>query len=55
MMMLSRPFGTKEHRSWNFVLNVAHGMRQSMRIIIQNIKENRQKSGFTLSHGQIFH
>ena len=29
-------------------------MRRSMRIDSQNIKENRQKSAFTLPHSQIF-
>ena len=30
------------------VLNIAHNMRPSMRIILQDIKENRQKSVITL-------
>ena len=53
-VMFHRPFCKKEHPSPIIVWNIAHSMRRSMRINSQNIKENRQKSAFTLAHECIF-
>ena len=47
-LMCHRPFCERKHPSLNIVWNIAHSMRQSMLINSQNIKENHQKSAFTL-------
>ena len=53
--MSREPVGGKVKRSWNIASDVAHTMRQSMRMILQNIKENRQKSDFSPPHRRSFH
>ena len=44
MMVFDEQFGQNKQRFWNVVLNLADTMRPTMRINLQNIKENGQKS-----------
>ena len=46
-MMSREPISGKVPRSWNIAEEVAHTMRRSMRINLQNVKENRKKSAFS--------
>ena len=46
-MMFHEPISRKVQRSWNIASEVAHTMRRSMRINLQNVKENRKKSAFS--------
>ena len=53
--MSREPISAKVKRSWNIASDVAHSMRTSMRIIIQNIKENRQNPAFSSPQMRSFH
>ena len=53
--MSREPIGAKVKRSWNIASDVAHSMRTSMRIILQNIKENRQNPAFSSPQMRSFH
>ena len=54
VMMIHEPFSQKLKSYGNIVLNTAYTMQQTMRIDLQNIKENRKKLALTLPHGHIF-
>ena len=54
-MMSREPIGGKVKRSWNIASDVAHSMRTSMRIILQNVKENRQNPAFSSPQMRSFH
>ena len=52
--MINKPSGQNMKSYWIIGVNVAHTMQQSMRINLQNIKENRQKLASALPPGAKF-
>ena len=52
-MMSREPISRKVQRSWNIASEVAHTMRRSMRINLQNVKENRKKSAISTPERRI--
>ena len=53
-LMINKPSGQNMKSYWIIGVKVAHTMQQSMRINLQNIKENRQKLALALPLGQNF-
>ena len=52
-MMSCKPISRKVKLSWNIASEVAHTMRRSMRINLQNVKENRKKSAISTPEWRI--